>query len=41
LAEALGISEATMTRLLRTPLEADREKEILEAIDRIAEREGK
>lgn len=36
IAEYLGISEPTITRWLRTPLSADKEKAVMEAIEAIA-----
>lgn len=36
IAEYLGISEPTITRWLRTPLSAEKEKAVMEAIEAIA-----
>ena len=41
IARMLGISEATFARWLRVPIEHDRETQIMEIIDRLAqERQG-
>lgn len=37
IARMLGISEATFTRWLRVPIEHDRETQIMEIIDRLAQ----
>ena len=39
LAKELGLSEATMTRLLRVELPAEKKAELLASIQRLAERE--
>lgn len=36
-AEAIGVSEPTMTRWLRVPLSQDREERILGAIEKLAQ----
>ena len=40
IADALGISEATMTRLMRSEVSEEKRDELLQAIDRIATQKG-